>query len=210
MTGLDASESYRCSHWDRVYRTRQSNEVSWFESEPQTSLDLIEFYAPSGGRIIDVGGGASFLVDRLLDTAAWEITVLDISITAIEHSRARLGERAKQVAWIHADITETNELATYDVWHDRAVFHFLTTPEDREAYLNRLNSSLKIGGYFILATFALNGPQKCSDLVVCRYDAAQVHSLLGDRFRFARSFEHLHSTPWGKSQLFTYAVFQKQ
>ena len=210
MTEQSSPGRNRCSHWDNVYKTKQSNAVSWFEADPQTSLELIECFAPTGGSIIDVGGGASLLVDRLLETQVWHITVLDISATAIELTRARLGERANRVVWIRADITEASDLAQYDVWHDRAVLHFLTSPEDRDAYLNRLNASLKPGGFFILATFAPEGPQKCSDLDVCRYDAAQVHSILGDRFRLARNFEHLHSTPWGKSQLFTYAVFQKQ
>ena len=199
----------RIAHWDNVYRTKQTNEVSWFEAEPTTSLDLIESSAPLGGRIIDVGGGASFLVDRLVAKDKWDVTVLDISSAAIEHARTRLGEAARRVKWICSDITETTELETYDVWHDRAVFHFLTNPDDRLAYLNRLNDSLMVGGYFVVATFALDGPEKCSGLQVCRYDVQGLETVLGHQFTLAKDCEYSHVTPTGKTQHFTLAVFRK-
>ena len=144
----------RVAHWENVYSTKQTTEVSWFEAEPTTSLNLLEHMLPQGGKIIDVGGGASFLVDRLVSKGNWDVTVLDISSTAIEHSKRRLGDAESKVSWICADITETEQLKTYDVWHDRAVFHFLTNPTGRQAYPKRLNESLNSGGYFVVATFS--------------------------------------------------------
>ena len=214
MNGSEMNEDERLkldriTHWDNVYKTKQTNEVSWFEAEPTTSLDLIESADPVGGRIIDVGGGASFLVDRLVAKDKWDVTVLDISSAAIEHARNRLGETGRRVKWICADIIETTELETYDLWHDRAVFHFLSSPPDRQAYLNRLDDSLAIGGYFIVAAFAPNGPEKCSGLQVCRYDVRGLQSLLGDRFTLWNNCEYSHVTPMGNTQQFTWAVFQK-
>jgi hypothetical protein len=130
----------RRSHWENVYHTKQATEVSWFEVEPATSLALIQGVAPTGGRIIDVGGGASLLVDRLVGAKIWDVTVLDVSATALELTQVRLQEKAHLVRWIQADITKVQQLGVYDIWHDRAVFHFLTTPEDRAAYLDRLHA----------------------------------------------------------------------
>jgi len=199
----------RAAHWENVYQTRQTNEVSWFEAEPIASLDLIQRAAPLGGRIIDVGGGASFLVDRLVANAKWDVTVLDISSAAIVHARNRLGQSAQRVNWICADIVETMLLGTYDVWHDRAVFHFLTNPQDQKAYLERLNDSLKPGGHFVVAAFAPEGPEKCSGLPVCRYDVHGLETVLGNRYSLTNNRAYRHVTPAGKTQHFTLAVFQK-
>lgn len=199
----------RVAHWENVYSTKQTTEVSWFEAEPTTSLNLLEHMLPQGGKIIDVGGGASFLVDRLVSKGNWDVTVLDISSTAIEHSKRRLGDAESKFSWICADITETKQLKTYDVWHDRAVFHFLTNPIDRQAYLDRLNESLSSGGYFIVATFAPDGPEKCSGLPVCRYSPEELEATLGCAFRIVTSSHHNHLTPSAKTQRFTLAVFQK-
>lgn len=199
----------RVAHWENVYSAKQTTEVSWFEAEPTTSLNLLEQMLPQGGKIIDVGGGASFLVDRLVSKGTWDITVLDISSTAIEHTKRRLGDAAAKVTWICEDITETKQLKRYDAWHDRAVFHFLTNPMDRQAYLDRLNESLVSGGYFIVATFAPDGPEKCSGLPVCRYSPEELEATLGCAFRIVTSSHHNHFTPSAKTQRFTLAVFQK-
>jgi 2-polyprenyl-3-methyl-5-hydroxy-6-metoxy-1,4-benzoquinol methylase len=196
-------------HWENVYQTKKATEVSWFEAELRTSLTLIESIAPSGGRIIDIGGGASLLVDRLVATGKWEVTVLDISATALKLAQTRLQENARRVGWIQADVTESQQLGIYDVWHDRAVFHFLTTPEARERYLARLQTSLRPGGYAIFGTFALQGPEKCSGLPVCRYSAETLAKTLGKGYTLIQELEHAHATPNDKTQLFTFTVFRK-
>ena len=199
----------RVSHWENVYSSKQTTEVSWFEAEPTITLNLLERILPQGGRIIDVGGGASFLVDRLVAKGNWDVTVLDIASTAIEHTRKRLGEVACKVHWICEDITETKQLMKYEVWHDRAVFHFLTNSIDRQSYLDRLDESLSSGGYFIVATFAPDGPEKCSGLLICRYSLEELEATLGSGFRVVTSSQHTHLTPTGKTQRFTLAAFQK-
>jgi len=198
----------RRSHWEHVYHTKPTTEVSWFEAEPATSLALIQSVAPSGGRIIDVGGGASLLVDRLLAAGNWKVTVLDISATALKLAQDRLQEQANQVHWIQADITQVEQLSTFDVWHDRAVFHFLTTAEDRDKYLTRLHKALLPGGYLVLGTFSLQGPEKCSGLPVCRYDAESLAELLGTEYTLIEQHDHSHLTPVGTTQLFMFAVFR--
>ena len=199
----------RRSHWDNVYHTKPATEVSWFEAEPTNSLSLIQSVAPSGGRLIDVGGGASLLVDRLVAAGTWDVTVLDVSATALELAQARLHEQGNRVEWIQADITEVQQLGTYDIWHDRAVVHFLTALDDRAAYLARLRRALRDGGHVILGTFALNGPEKCSGLPVCRYDARSLAATLGTDYSLVQTLEHSHPTPGGTTQLFTFAVFRK-
>jgi 2-polyprenyl-3-methyl-5-hydroxy-6-metoxy-1,4-benzoquinol methylase len=205
----EKTELDRVSHWENVYSTKQTTEVSWFEAEPTTSLNVLDQLLPQGGRIIDVGGGASFLVDRLVEKGNWDVTVLDIASTAIKHTRKRLGEVAGDVHWICEDITETKQLMKYEVWHDRAVFHFLTNPIDRQAYLDRLNESLIGGGYVVVATFAPDGPEKCSGLPVCRYSVDELANLLGKEFKLSTNSQLVHLTPTGKIQQFTLAVFQK-
>ena len=205
---IEKTKLDRLAHWENVYSSKLNTDVSWFEAEPTTSLNVLEHILPQGGRIIDVGGGASFLVDRLVSKGTWEITVLDISSTAIEYTNCRLGDAAAKVTWICEDITETKKLKTYDVWHDRAVFHFLTNPIDRRAYLDRLQESLVSGGYFIVATFAPDGPEKCSGLPVCRYSSEELVATLGSAYRTIATSQHDHLTPTGKIQRFTLAVFQ--
>ena len=197
----------RRTHWNDVYRTNPSTQESWFEADPRMSLDLILSVAPNGGRLIDVGGGASFLVARLLALGNWQITVLDISSQAIEQAQARLGDGSKGVNWMTTDITEVSDLGVYDIWHDRAVFHFLTAPEERTAYRDRLRAALQPGGHAILATFAPSGPEKCSGLTVCRYDADSLAKELGPGFALIKQLEHSHCTPSGKIQPFTFCVF---
>lgn len=206
--GTDQAPDRRL-HWEHVYQTRQAAELSWFEAEPAASLSLIQSISPEGGRIIDVGGGASLLVNRLLAAGHWDVTVLDISPAALALARAHLGTEAIRVRWIEADITKVQELGSYDVWHDRAVFHFLISSEDRAAYLAQLDSSLLPGGHVILGTFALHGPYRCSGLPVCRYSAQTLAATLGSNYSLVRALEYSHRTPGGTTQPFTFGLFRK-
>lgn len=197
-------------HWEDVYKTKCSTDVSWYESDPQKSFDLIVGAASNSlGRVIDIGGGQSFLVDRLLDAGFEHVAVLDISQTAIEATKARLGERASQVEWIVADITRRDSLGDFDVWHDRAVFHFITDPGDRRHYVELLKRSLPIGGHFVVGTFATGGPEKCSGLPICQYDAARMQAELGPSFEPVECSEYLHTTPTGKPQQFFFGTYKR-
>jgi SAM-dependent methyltransferase len=199
----------RKDHWDAVYTTKSSDEVSWYEVDPSLSLHLIRQVSPAPNSVIDVGGGQSSLVDRLLDIGIGKVAVLDISAVAISRTKERLGERASRVEWIEADLTSVSNVGTFDLWHDRAVFHFLTEPMDREAYVELAIKSIPVGGHLIIGTFATDGPEKCSGLPVCRYDADSMASTLGNRFMLVSSQNHLHATPWGKEQHFFFGVFQR-
>ncbi len=179
-------ESYgelsRQAHWQNVYTRKSENEVSWFQENPAPSLELIaQVGATPASAIIDIGGGASRLVDNLIDRGFDDVTVLDLSEAALEAAKARLGTRADQVHWIVADATIWEPQKAYDIWHDRAAFHFLTEEGDRAAYLARLERAVKVGGYAIIATFALDGPERCSGLPVVRYDPASLGQTLGPR-----------------------------
>jgi SAM-dependent methyltransferase len=204
-------EAERKEHWEAVYRAKGEAGVSWFQEEPRLSLGLIRSVAPArGGRVIDVGGGASVLVDRLLDHPFEEIAVLDISETALGMAKARLGERAGRVRWVVADVTKAPGLGTFDIWHDRAVFHFLTDPAGRRSYVELARQTVHEGGHLIIATFADDGPKQCSDLDVCRYNASSLASELGDGFSLVWEAAETHTTPWGSSQAFFYGVFRRQ
>lgn len=194
------------AHWEAIYETKAPTEVSWFSPHLQTSLSLIEQLAPEpSASIIDVGGGESTLVDDLLSHGYQNVTVLDIAQTAIDANIQRLGPAASQVTWILADILSIAlPERHYDVWHDRAVFHFLTQPDDRRAYVQRVASSVKIGGNVIVAAFGPEGPDKCSGLDVMKYDADSLHDEFGPRFRLVRSSKELHKTPFGTTQQFLY------
>jgi SAM-dependent methyltransferase len=199
----------RKAHWENVYSTRGETSVSWYQSEPSLSLEFVRSVAPAeGGRIIDVGGGSSVLVDRLLEFPFAKIAILDISETALSKARSRLGKRAGSVDWITADITEAQALGTFDVWHDRAVFHFLTDEADRRNYVELASQTLPLGGHLIVASFADNGPTRCSDLDVCRYNAESMATELGEGFTFVRGATETHTTPSGSSQAFFYGVFR--
>jgi SAM-dependent methyltransferase len=192
-------------HWEEIYATRQDADVSWTEPDPHRSLSLVRQVCSSGS-VIDVGGGTSVLCERLLD-AGYSVAVLDISANALGRARARLGARAEKVRWIVADVTTNPDIGTYDVWHDRAVFHFLIEPSDRAAYISLLTRCLPVGGHVIIATFALDGPEKCSGLPVRRYDGQTLASELGAGFKLILDQAETHMTPWGKPQAFNYAVF---
>lgn len=200
----------KTAHWENVYQTKSSTEVSWYEPDPKQSLNLIlEAAVEKRGRVIDVGGGQSFLVDRLLDSGFKQVAVLDISSAAIEATKARLGERASKVEWMVADITQAESLGEFDIWHDRAVFHFITDPVDRKRYMELLKRSLPIGGHFIVGTFAKGGPEKCSGLAICQYDSATMQAELGSSFDPVECSEYLHSTPSGKPQQFFFGVYKR-
>jgi len=204
-----ATESHQ-SHWEHVYTTKGETEVSWFQENPAPSLALIaEIGTAPTSAIIDIGGGASRLVDHLIEQGFCDVTVLDLSAAALDTARARLGQRAGRAHWLVADATNWQPSRTYDVWHDRAAFHFLTDAGDREAYIARLRQGLKIGGHVIMATFALDGPEKCSGLPVERYDVARLGQTLGSKFNLLRSQSDDHATPWGSQQRFQFSVFQR-
>ena len=193
-------------HWEKVYRTKTSDEVSWFRPHLDVSLSLIERAANDRlVSIIDVGGGASTLVDDLLGRGYRNITVLDVSQTAIDKAKERMGETATSVSWLCADITQIAlPPQAYDVWHDRAVFHFLTNEEERRAYIRNAVSAVRVGGHVIVSTFGPEGPEKCSGLEVMRYDAESLHREFGRRFRLLESSKELHNTPFGTVQQFLY------
>jgi len=194
-------------HWERIYASKTDAEFSWTETEPRTSLSLIEEVC-SAGRVIDVGGGTSLLAERLLDRG-YSVAVLDISETAINCARTRLGARANQVSWIVADVTGDPDLGVFDLWHDRAVFHFLTAAGDRAAYTALLARTVPAGGHAVIATFALDGPKKCSGLKVRQYDGQMLAGELGRPFHLLKSVAELHLTPRGERQSFQYSLFQR-
>jgi SAM-dependent methyltransferase len=201
------SES-RQAHWEGIYTKKGENEVSWFQENPAPSLDLIaKVGATPASAIIDIGGGASRLVDNLVKQGFEDVTVLDLSEAALEAAKARLGDDAGQVHWILADATVWEPLKAYDIWHDRAAFHFLTEDHDRAAYVARLERALKVGGYAIMATFALDGPERCSGLPVVRYDPVSLGQTLGRSFQLVDTRRHVHATPWGTEQSFQFSVF---
>ena len=193
-------------HWDKVYTTKAPDAVSWYQPHLARSLELIVRAAPDvSASIIDVGGGESTLVDDLLARGYADVTVLDISPTAIEVSKERLGALAQKVTWLAADITGVVLPGQhYDVWHDRAVFHFLTSASQRLAYVRQVKHSMKRGGHVIVATFGPEGPTQCSGLDVVRYDADSLHGEFGPQFRLVEHATEIHRTPRGTAQQFLY------
>lgn len=196
----------RTAHWERVYETKRLDEVSWYDLHLATSLEWIREAAPEReSAVIDVGGGASTLAEDLYAEGYRSLTVLDVSERAIAHVRTRMGKAADAIRWIAGDVTQVElPTAAFDVWHDRAVFHFLMEAEDREAYRRQLLKALRPGGEVILATFSLNGPERCSGLPVCRYDASALAAEFGRQFRVVKSATVQHHTPTGGTQEFLY------
>jgi len=194
------------THWEKVYTSKAPDQVSWYRAHLETSLALIEESARSrDDSIIDVGGGESTLVDDLLARGFQNITILDVSQVAMDITRKRLGQAADRVHWLLADITQTElEPKAYNVWHDRAVFHFLTAPQQRVAYVRQVARSVKPGGYVIVGTFGPDGPTSCSGLDVVRYDAESLHDQFGSGFQLIDSSKELHNTPFGTTQQFLY------
>jgi SAM-dependent methyltransferase len=196
------------SHWENVYTTKAPDAVSWYHPHLETSLELIERVAPARSTsIIDVGGGESTLVDDLLARGYINLSVLDVSPTAIDVTKRRLGYAAERVHWIVGDITNADlSPNAYDLWHDRAVFHFLKTMDERAAYDRQVAKAVRSGGHVLVSTFGPEGPTKCSGLEVVRYDAESLHAEFGLHFRLLESLKELHETPFGTTQQFLYCL----
>lgn len=199
-------------HWDEVYSRRGADQVSWFQQQPQPSLQWIQRLAPQrSSPILDVGGGASLLVDALQDDGYSAVTVLDIAAAALATARRRLAERAGAVRWIAADILSgALPPAAFDLWHDRAVFHFLVDGGDRRLYREQLRRSLRPGGHLILATFAEDGPERCSGLPVQRHSVESLRQELGEGLELLADKHVSHHTPGGSEQRFLYTAWQAQ
>lgn len=194
------------AHWENVYKTKAPDAVSWYRPHLDRSLGLIELASPDrAASIIDVGGGESTLVNDLVARGYPNVTVLDVSQTALDVARAKLGSEGRAIRWICADVTQV-ELPpqSFDVWHDRAVFHFLTTPEHRKAYIQLVTRAVRPGGHVIISTFGLEGPTKCSGLDVVRYEAETLYGQFGAQFNLVESSKELHVTPAGTTQQFLY------
>lgn len=199
------------THWESIYASKPRETLGWYKPHLQTSLQWIRDLAlPKSAPIIDVGGGASTLVDDLLDEGYETITVLDLSANALSQCQSRLGSKAHLVTWLTGDITRIDLPAqTYALWHDRAVFHFLTSPEQQAHYRDRLLTALQPGGHVIIGTFAPEAPPRCSGLPVERYDEEKLRMLLGKPLEVVRSHKELHTTPGGVEQMYLYCQFRK-
>src|SRR3569832_1322577 len=198
-------------HWETVYTTKEETSVSWFQDTPSPSLELIERLKPAkDADIIDIGGGASRLVDSLLERGFRRVTVLDLSQVALDLAVLRIGRRASEVQWIVEDVTAWEPSRRFDIWHDRAAFLFLVEKADRAAYVARLSQALRPGGHAIIATFAPDGPEKCSGLPVLRTDADGLAKELGSAFTLVDSRSHDHATPFNSSQRFQFSIFRRR
>ena len=201
-------ESDRKKHWEAVYETKQPNEVSWTQENPKTSLDFIQATNLSKtSKIIDVGGGDSKLVDFLLEAGYENLTILDISEKALERAKIRLGENAEKISWIVSDITEFAPETDYEIWHDRATFHFLTTPEQVEKYVQVIEK--RVASFLIIGTFSDQGPKKCSGLDIKQYSENELENQFSNRFKKLKCITEDHITPFETKQNFTFCVFEK-
>jgi SAM-dependent methyltransferase len=197
-------------HWEAVYAEKSDQEVSWHQADPRLSKQLIiEVCNDRTARIIDVGGGSSRLVEQLLDAGFNQLAVLDISRAALDRTRRRIGDRSGMVQWLVADVSQVKGIGQFDVWHDRATYHFLTEASDRQRYAELVARTVPSGGHIIIATFAPDGPSTCSGLDVCRYDARSLAQELGPAFTCEREVVDQHVTPWGSTQPFTFARFRR-
>lgn len=198
-------------HWEKVYQAKKPTEVSWYQDNPELSLKLIcETGINAEAKIIDVGGGASTLAGKLLTEGFKNLTVLDISSQALSYAKERFGKRSGEINWIEADITRFEPPGLFDLWHDRAVFHFLTSPDDRKKYVEILNKTLKPGGHLIISAFGLEGPLKCSGLTVERYSPEKLQETLGSSFFLSKTVHENHITPAKMGQKFLYCCFRKK
>lgn len=199
----------RQTHWQGVYTTKSDTEVSWYEEAPDLSLTLLhEAGLIPGMSVIDIGGGASRLVDALVDAGQAHVSVLDLSSAALKAAKSRLTDMV-HVQSVVSDVTEWTPDRGYDLWHDRAAFHFLTTAIDQQAYVRVLARALKVGGKAVIGTFAMDGPEKCSGLPVVRYDLESLQAVLGEQFKLAATRRHEHAAPWGTVQKFQFSTFEK-
>ena len=197
-------------HWQHVYATRVPTQFGWYEPDPAVSRRLVGRAVAEGARsVIDVGGGASFLVDHLLDMGLRRVAVLDISEAGLDVAKERLGERASEVEWIVGDVTELEDVGVFDVWHDRAVFHFLLDPDARHHYVALSERTVGPGGAAVIATFALDGPERCSGLPVHRFGPAELAQECGPSWRLSHIERYRHTTPGGVEQRFIYATFER-
>ncbi len=199
----------RTDHWENVYTTKADDSVSWFEQSPAFSLELIAATGIKSASVIDIGGGASRLVDALVTNGHNQVAVLDLSAHALDIAKSRMGNDAGKVEWIVGDVTSWTPANQYDIWHDRAAFHFLNAPEDQAAYANTLDAALKTGGFAIIGTFALDGPEKCSGLPVTRHDSASIARVLGPNFGLIDERRYDHVTPGKNVQKFQFSTFRK-
>lgn len=198
------------NYWDKIYTDKSEKEVSWFQEHPKKSLELIaELSLPKDAAIIDVGGGDSHLTDHLLAQGYSDITVLDISDVSLQKLRNRLGDTNNKVKYVISDVVAFKPQTQFDLWHDRATFHFLTNLEQINQYLEIVNSSLRSGGSLIISTFSKNGPEKCSGLPIHQYSDTELKNLFTKYFMNTKCFEDTHVTPWGSSQSFVYCGFKK-
>lgn len=200
--------SHRKKHWESVYRNKSPFEVSWYQGDPMLSLRLIrDTRLASDAAVIDIGGGASRLVDKLCESGYTRVSVLDISANALAYAKRRLAEKANTVQWYEADVTRFDPPQQFALWHDRAVFHFLISREDRESYIGVLKRALVPGGHLIIMTFAIDGPVKCSGLDIIQYDAEKISAELGAGFKLVETGNEVHLTPAGNPQKFAYFRF---
>ena len=200
----------RKAHWQDIYKNKSCEDVSWYQQEPLLSLDLIHStQITHNDAIIDVGGGASVLVDHLYDEGFSNLSVLDISANALSCAKERLGDAAKDIAWLESDVTQFKAPQSYSLWHDRAVFHFLTDADDRLSYVETMSNALKPGAHAIIATFSLDGPEKCSGLNIVRYSPETMSAALGENFQLVETSTEEHKTPAGSSQSFVYCRFKR-
>ena len=199
-------------HWENVYSTKEVTRVSWFQVKKKLSLKLIcDLKLPKSASIIDIGGGVSTLIDELIHLRFCNLSVLDLSGAALNLNKKRLGEKADKVTWLEADVLDANlPPQQFDLWHDRAVFHFLTSEECKARYVAKVKDSLKSGGYLIIATFAEEGPEKCSDLPVTRYNKAQLIKQFSPDFEIVQSIKEDHLTPAQSVQKFIYCLFRRK
>lgn len=201
----------RKAHWERVYKKNLPTEVGWYQEHPEMSLKLISATGVGvDSSIIDVGGGTSMLPGLLVDQGYRKLTVLDISANAIAKAKRQLGEKSKRIVWVEADVTNFSFTEKFDIWHDRAVFHFLTEALDRKRYVDSVNQALKSSGHLIISTFGLEGPPKCSGLNVTRYSPETLHNEFGDNFNLIEVSEEVHPTPSRVQQTFIYCRFSKR
>ena len=200
----------RKKHWENIYETKELKDVSWYQPTPETSIQLINSLNLSkDAKIIDIGGGDSFLVDHLIDLGYLNITVLDISIAAINRAKKRLGEKANTIQWIVSDITQFQPTEKYDVWHDRAAFHFLTAQDDVQTYTSTLNNSTSTGSHFILGTFSDQGPTKCSGIEIKQYTKSEMINTFQEHWTLNKSNNVDHPTPFNTTQNFIFSLFDK-
>jgi hypothetical protein len=197
-------------HWERIYETRATDAVGWYEADPALSRRLVADAIARGARsVIDIGGGASTLVDHLLDLGLERIGVLDIATSVLAASQRRLGDRASEVEWFVTDVSSVRDIGRFDVWHDRAAFHFLLEPSARRRYAALAQRTVPLGGCAVMATFAVDGPERCSGLPVCRYEPETLAEECGPAFQLTSTTRHLHHTPAGVPQAFQYSTFER-